>query len=226
MALSAERRAARRRHLVVAAQALIREQAGAGFSMTQLAARAGVSPATPYNLLGGKAEILRLVVREEFESFSDRLTGEQDGSPLRRLLAATALVVTHYEADRPFYRGLYHAMSSEAGEVHDLMSAQGNVLWRGLVRDAVAGGELVEGLRVEPFTNLLLRTIAVTTQAWLAGNWTEERFALEMASSMRLILASVASPSWRDPLVREAMAAHGALEALSAPALSLQMAAS
>ena len=47
MALSSEARAARQRHIVDAAHALIRETGGAGFSMLQLAKRAGVSPATP-----------------------------------------------------------------------------------------------------------------------------------------------------------------------------------
>lgn len=54
MALSDELRAARCRNLVDAAHALIRETGGTGFSMVQLAEKAGVSPATPYNLLGSK----------------------------------------------------------------------------------------------------------------------------------------------------------------------------
>ena len=73
MALSAERREARRRHLVEAAASLIRDNGGAGFSMLQLAERAGVSQATPYNLLGSKSELLRLIVAGEFEGFVARL---------------------------------------------------------------------------------------------------------------------------------------------------------
>ena len=57
MAISPERREARRRNLALAAQALIRERGDAGFSMAQLAERAGVSPATPYNLVGSKAAL-------------------------------------------------------------------------------------------------------------------------------------------------------------------------
>ena len=64
MALSAERREARRRHLVDAAASLVRVDGGTGFSMLQLAGRAGVSPATPYNLIGSKSELLRLLVAD------------------------------------------------------------------------------------------------------------------------------------------------------------------
>ncbi|WP_418654973.1 TetR/AcrR family transcriptional regulator, partial [Acinetobacter baumannii] len=55
MALSPEAREARRRNIVDAAHELVRETGGAGFSMLDLARRAGVSPATPYNLLGSKS---------------------------------------------------------------------------------------------------------------------------------------------------------------------------
>ena len=198
------------------AQALIRELGDAGFSMAQLAARAGVSPATPYNLLGTKSEVLRLVVREEFDNFEGRLAAVRSTSPLARLLEATALVVTHYEADRPFYRGLYRAaLSVEAGEMRHLMSAAGRALWRALVADAVESGELAASVVAQPLTDLLLLTIAATTQAWLADGWTHERFALSMAGAVRLVLASVASAPWRDRLVQEAMAAHAELSQLS-----------
>ena len=198
------------------AQALIREQGDAGFSMAQLAARAGVSPATPYNVLGTKSEVLRLVVREEFDNFEGRLEAAQSTSPLARLLVATALVVTHYEADRPFYRGLYRAaLSVEAGEMRDLMSAAGRSLWQALVADAVESGELVASVVAQPLTDLLLLTIAATTQAWLAEGWTHERFALSMAGAVRLMLASVANAPWRDRLVQDALAAHADLVRLS-----------
>ena len=86
MALSARTRDARRRHLVDSAAGLIRDGGGAGFSMLQLADRAGVSPATPYNLLGSKSELLRLIVADEFSSFVARLGGLPPLAPLARLL--------------------------------------------------------------------------------------------------------------------------------------------
>lgn len=212
MALSAARREDRRRRLVEAAQALIREGGDTGFSMTQLAARAGVSPATPYNLVGAKSELLRLIVRDEFESFAAKLVAVRHESPLMVLLDATALVVSHYEADRPFYRGLYRAAASvEATEVHVMMADEGRALWRGFVRDAVDSGELEAFVKVEPFTDVLLRNISATTQAWLADEWTAERFALEMAGAVRLVIASMAAPPIRDRLVREAVAAQTAI---------------
>ena len=213
MALSLERRAARQRHIVEAAQALIRERGDAGFAMTELAARAGVSQATPYNLVGSKADLLRLVVGDEFESFSRRMDSVSHASPLGALLDATALVVTHYEADRQYYRGLYRSVFSlDATEMRDLMASQGQTLWRGFVQAAVDAGEIEAFVAVLPLTHVLLRAISATAQAWLAEGWNEERFRLEMAQTARLVLASVVDAPLRAGLVSELAVAQAALQ--------------
>lgn len=204
MALSAERRSARIAHLVDTARTLVRESGDAGFSMTQLATRAGVSPATPYNLAGSKGEIMRLVVRREFEDFDARLGRIRHASPVAALLDATALVVTHYSADPQFYRGLFRAtLGMEASEIHDQMLAQGRAFWAGFVSDALAAGELEAFVAVQPLTDFLLRIIGVTTQSWLAENWSGTRFALEMAHGIRLGVAAVAATPVRLRLVAE-----------------------
>lgn len=204
MAISVERRAARQRHIVDAAQALIRERGDAGFTMTELAARAGVSPATPYNLVGSKADLLNLVVDDEFETFARKLASMRHDSALGLLLDATALVVVHYEADRRFYRGLFRsAFGVDATEVRDLMAARGLTLWQGFVQGAIDTGEIEGFARAGPLTEALLRMVSVTVQAWLAEGWDERRFGLEMANGVRLVVASVAAPAVRERLVGE-----------------------
>lgn len=194
MAISAERREARRRHLVEAAVGLIREKGDDGFSMLQLAGRAGVSPATPYNLVGSKSEVLRLIVADEFASFVDRLAALAARSPLQRLLAATQAVVEHYTADPAFYRGLYHAAGgTEGGELRTLMQREGRHLWSRMVKAAFHAGELRPLLEPEALTDILLRSIGANTEAWLAERWSAETFAREMALNCRLLLAGLAT---------------------------------
>lgn len=212
MALSPERREARRRHLVETAQVLMREAGDAGFSMKDLAARAGLSPATPYNLVGGKADVLRLVVRDEFERFGRKLGSLPADGPLQRLLAATRLVVDHYVEDRPFYRGLFHAaLSSASPEVRDFMSGEGRQLWCGLLGAAMDAGQLSASLKAVPTTDALLRTISGVTEAWLAGDWGADRFALEMRSGVGLVLASAAAEDQRDWLLADVADAQAAI---------------
>ncbi|MDB5577040.1 MAG: transcriptional regulator, TetR family [Bradyrhizobium sp.] len=204
MTLSAERRAQRRKHLLETAKALIREGGDAGFSMTQLAARAGLSPATPYNLIGGRSEILRLILHEEVEGFAAKLAILRGGSSLTILLNATALVVSHYAADQPFYRGLYRAASViDSSDMQYMMTDEGRVLFRGLVRAALDSGELAQPLQVGPFTDVLLRVMGSTSGSWLRKGWSVERFDLEMSHAVRLLIAAVAAPSPRERLLAE-----------------------
>jgi AcrR family transcriptional regulator len=187
LVISVARREERRRDIVDAAHALMRERGDAGFSMAELAERAGVSQATPYNLVGGKAEVLRLVVRDEFDRFVEKLQALDHRSPLQGLLDATSLVVSHYEEDPGFYRALYRmTFSSDTPDVHMSMLTEGRALWQGLVQAAIRKGELVGHVRVRPFTEVILRTIGAVTLAWLHENWSHDRFALEMALSVRL----------------------------------------
>src|SRR5690606_18667347 len=133
-------KAARRQKLVDSAHALIRDS-GAGFSMLHLAEHAGVSPATPYNLLGSKSEVLRLVVQDEFERFSARLAQQPPyDSALSRLLAAIDLVVAHYTQEPAFYRGLYQATLGT--EVRSMMLGEGQRLWCEMVAQAMDSGEI------------------------------------------------------------------------------------
>lgn len=205
MAISEAAKAARRQRLVDSAHALIRDS-GAGFSMLQLAEHAGVSPATPYNLLGTKSEVLRLVVRDEFQRFSDRLAQQpvHDGA-LQRLLAAIDLVVAHYTQEPAFYRGLYQATLGT--EVRSMMSGEGQRLWRDLVAQAIASGEIAPVVAAQDLTAVLLRAISATTQAWLADGWDTPRFAAEMQRVTRLLLLGLVSEADRQRM----------LEALTSP---------
>ncbi len=214
MALSQEKRRDRQQKLLAVAEGLIRQgREVGGFSMAQLAAAGGVSPATPYNLLGTKADILAQIVRAEFARFEVRLSSLPTADPLERLLLATGAVVDQYAMDRAFYQGLYSAtLTVEDNDVRALMGKEGHLLWEALVEDAISSGQLAGWVRAKPLTDLLLRIISVTTQTWLADQWSSERFAIEMRHAVTLLLAAAATPDWRERLVNEAAAAHSQIE--------------
>lgn len=215
MVLSSERLAARRRNLVAAAEALIRECGDAGFSMALLAKRAGVSAATPYNLLGSKSEILRLVLLDDLARFEAELAGHAAATPLAALLGAADLLVSHYRADRPFNEGLFHAAcGAEGREFRWILGVESGVVWKRLVQAALDSGELASFVRPQLLTDALLRMMGVVVQSWLAEGWTDERFTLEMRASVRLVLASVSAPEQRDNMIREIAELHAALDTL------------
>ena len=197
MALSPQLREARRRNVIDAAHRLIRETGSTGFSMLQLAQCAGVSPATPYNLLGSKAEVLRRVVEDEYDRFARRLADQPARPPLPHLLHALDLIAVHYLAEPQFYRGLYGAMIGiEDNPVRALMSAEGLRLWTAMVATAQDHGALAPLLSAEDLTALLLRGVAATVEAWLAEHWDDPRFIRELRRTSRLTLLGLASADW------------------------------
>jgi len=76
--------------LIRAARDLIAEREDGNFSMPELAARAGLSLATPYNLFGSKAAILREVYRAETEGFRRTDKPAQRKPPVERVMATVA----------------------------------------------------------------------------------------------------------------------------------------
>jgi AcrR family transcriptional regulator len=219
--LSQARLAYRRRRILATAQSLLHGRYNTSFSMGELARRAGVSPATPYNLIGTKAEILRLVVEDEYRRFSLKIPKRPKTGPLRALLDGIGLLVAHYESDRQFYRSLYCVIqSSDLPEVTVNVMASSRVLLRGFVRKAVEARELSATVAVGAFSDVVMRAISSVTLVWLAENWPAARFEREMALTVRLIVASVARPDLRGVLTAEIAACHAALEPGGAPAES------
>ena len=73
-------KAERRARIIQAARDLIRDTGDAGLSMRALAARAGVSLATPYNLFGSKRAIV-MAVLQDVREFIDRVSNLPAAGP-------------------------------------------------------------------------------------------------------------------------------------------------
>lgn len=98
----------RRERLLEAAASLIRRSGGTDFSMLALAEEAGVSPATPYNMLGSKAGILWALINYSLDKVLDRLSLlHAPGNPYERVVQAAALGAEVFTSESDFYRPLY-----------------------------------------------------------------------------------------------------------------------
>ncbi|WP_374575070.1 TetR/AcrR family transcriptional regulator [Phenylobacterium sp.] len=213
-------KAERRARIIAAARALIGDSGEAGFSMTALAIRAGVSPATPYNLVGPRTRVLEAIVEQEFDAFRIRMESLDAPPGLGRVVAAAMLVTEHYGAEPAFYRGLYHAMVTAGGEeLRRMMGALGQDLWGLMVQAAAA--EFDPLIAPGPFTDHLLQVISSTTQGWLAEGWSSARYRAEMRYGVLLALSAAAAPARRPALLADLSAAQAELMRLKAPGGSL-----
>ncbi len=213
-------KAERRARIVEAARALIREHGEAGFTMSALARRAGVSPATPYNLVGPRSRVIEAIVEAEFEAFRHRLSLIDAAQGVAGVMTAIMLITDHYVAEPRFYRGLYRAMVAAGGEdLRRQMSVNGLDFWTALV--AKAEPELDARIALEPITNHLLQVITSVTLAWVVEDWTPDRFRAEMHYAAGLVFAGVVKPERRAALLDDLSVAQDKVLALQAgPATS------
>lgn len=152
-------KAERRSRIIKAARDLIRETGDAGLSMRALAAKAGVSLATPYNLFGSKRAVL-VAVLEDIKGFGARFARFKSLDPLERILRAAKLAVSYYEDDPMFYRALWTSIlaASASEERSAIFNQKRDSFWMKLLDDAVDDGLLLP----EIDTAVLLRNLDYT----------------------------------------------------------------
>jgi AcrR family transcriptional regulator len=95
---------ARRTRIIDATIELLREVGVARTSMTLIAKRAEVSPSTPYNLFGTKADILAAVFDQDLHSFESSIANLRSSNALDRLFKAIGIAASLYKSDPDFYR--------------------------------------------------------------------------------------------------------------------------
>jgi AcrR family transcriptional regulator len=205
-------KAERRRQIIQAARDLIRETGNAGLSMRGLAARAGVSLATPYNLFGSKRAIV-VAVLQDVREFQERFATLQIADPLERIFAALDLSIDFYVGDPDFYRTLWAAVFDISDGVRgEILNPKRNAFWQSLVDDAARAGVVTGDID----TRWLLRQMEALLRSmmydWAVGGLAAGRLAPATRHGYALILLGAAAPEWRGPLkvrVLEAQAALG-----------------
>jgi len=135
----------RRARLIRAARDLIAERADGNFSMVELAMRAGLSPATPYNLLGSKAAILGEVYRAETEGFrrTDKLPHRKP--PVERVMATVEHILRVFTHNPNFYRNLWRTLRTIGpDEMRKLIVPLSDKMLQPLVEELVAAGAIAK----------------------------------------------------------------------------------
>ncbi|MFN3524146.1 MAG: TetR/AcrR family transcriptional regulator [Phenylobacterium sp.] len=194
----------RRRRIIAAARDLIRETGDAGLSMRAIAARAGVSLATPYNLFGSKRAIV-LAILEDVREFHERFSRLPPSDALGRLFEALAISIGYYAEDPDFYHTLWSALLDTSGkELRTvILNPQSHAFWAALIAEAGKDGAFAEG--IDP--DLLLRNLNLTFEAvmlnWVHGAIGAEELEPSVSYGYALALRGAASPAYAARLDHE-----------------------
>ena len=131
-------KAERRRRIVAAARDLIKETGDAGLSMRAIAARAGVSLTTPYNLFGSKRAIV-IALLEDVREFHERFSQLHRVGAVDRIFQAVSITLAYLADDADFYRTLWtEALRFDSKELRgELQSPQRYGFWWALLNDCL-----------------------------------------------------------------------------------------
>lgn len=105
--------------LVEAVLALIADKGPNGFSFSEAARAAGVSPAAPYRHFKDRDALINEVAREGFELFANHLEAAYDRggpSPMRAFEAVTAAYLEFARNQRPYFVAMFHTEPAGGAE--------------------------------------------------------------------------------------------------------------
>lgn len=172
MALAEHTKQARVAVILDAAERLIRADAGTQFSMRALALEAGVSQATPFNLLGSKAKILEALLLRSFAlpQAEPEAFNPAEHNALDYAFDFCELVAQRYGADEAYYR----ALMSGLGAAFDSLLA-GIANWQLVLTVALHQGDLRPDTPIASLAETIELGIAGTMGFWASGDLASER---------------------------------------------------
>lgn len=185
----------RRTRIIDAANDLIKEVGIDDLSVRMIADRADVSPATVYNLFRNKAAVLFRVYQRRVVILDERVAKTKSADALERIFDAAAHVADLYRKDPGFYRAFIGLRLDVRPESLPARESPGTYLWRKLVREAIAAGELVEGTDADRVGGLLFRIITGAFYEWVGNALPLEKVEEETAFSFAAILSTWATPA-------------------------------
>jgi len=198
----------RRRRIIEAARAMIRETGDAGLSMRALASRAGVSLATPYNLFGSRQAIV-LAVLEDIREYQERFAALRSADPIERIFAAVHLALEYYKNDPRFYRALWGAVFNVSEEVRsDILNPHRSAFWEGLISDAIEAGAISREIDSNVLQMQLDFIFRAAMHGWVVGEVEEDKLTPTVFCGFAMVLTGVSTPSWRAPLQVRLMDSH------------------
>lgn len=178
----------RRRRLVRAASELLAERDDGNFSMPDLARRAGLSLATPYNLFGSKAAVLAQVFERLVHGFR-RDSGWMAGLPAsERVLGVVDRLVLAYEEQGALFRNLWKALYGlDLAEHRQLNLSLSHEIVHPLVESLAADGLISEDIPQAAIETTLVRLFEASFEMWAAQDWPPSRLKSQLRAGFALV---------------------------------------
>lgn len=206
-------KAARRKKILAAAEALIRRDGDIRFGMRELAKKAKVSPATPFNLFGSKGDILWALLEQDRDLQFQKILEDEERDPIERVLGLAERAVLAYGNDEAFSRPVLSAVITTV-EMPGLLGVFTDV-WRKALEEVEAKRLLIADLDPDLLARQLHLEYRAGLTMWLRHEVDVEGWRLHMQQSVLLVLRGSMQPRAAKALLPRLIAVQRKLRALS-----------
>jgi AcrR family transcriptional regulator len=188
----------RRRAIVRAVRELLREDASQKLTKEAIAERADVAPATVYNLVGTRTQLLSALAEDFMQEVESRLSELPPRDPLRRARRVVELTCDVILEDPVVYAGLVRGRGEcglvlRPGPIGDLIEA---------LAEAQAQQAPIAEADVRRLASSIASACTGAVHQWASGLIDARGFRARCVFSVDLVLAAAASPGKRKELTR------------------------
>lgn len=202
-------KAGRRKRIVDAARALLEEPGDATLSMREIAKRANVSIATPYNLFGSKRAIVRAVI-EDAREFHERFASVKDLTGVEQIFEALKLTLSYHVEQPEFYRTIWASLLDSTGSAElrsELITPQSEQFWVTLLTQATDEGLLTKETDVTIIQETLSMVFAGAMLKWVLGGCSVEDLEPLICRGYGLVLVGTATRKGQ-AMIRDRLTAY------------------
>jgi len=194
--------AARLARILDAARALIRESNGIGFTMKDVAQRAGVAPATPYNLLGSKDGLLYALLSDLLDGLFIGVLKYRASDPIEHPVEAAAIGAEVFAADSVVLRELLAVFLGTRDELHrPWFMHRSFTFWRHSLEAAIRLKRIPpEEAERDDLARLLMLHFVGCVNLWVHGDLDDEGFQAQVVYGTCRIMLGFADEAGRKRL--------------------------
>ena len=205
----------RRGRIVDATCALLRELGAEELSVKTIAARAGVSVSTVYNLFESKEAVLASVFDLDLAQFEQRVAAARSQDALARIFDSIDIATDLYRADPGFYRAIMWRLPGGAGDpqLNVALRAPRNRFWRSMVEAAIRDGQLKPGTDPAVLAALLIQIFGGVLSSWISNEITTDQLQAEARFGFAVALSAFATQAAAERLRGQIDKLHAALSA-------------
>lgn len=200
-----DRKNDRRQRIIEAAEELIRETGSTDFSMHVLAARAGFSTPTTYNLIGSKATVLYILLNQ----YQDRLDNSllrpsTTDDPFENVLRASDIAVQVYTADSTFIRPLMRFLLGIPDPIHrPAFMTRGYQYWWRAFQGLTKKGYLGKAVDMDDLARDFVIYFSGVIDFWVHEELNDDQFCVQARIGVLLRLMALGDETTNQKLQRE-----------------------